>query len=599
MKPFFFLVVFLSFLSQMVCANANALLKNQSLEKALHTQTIEVGKQVKFNAQISGQGRTPFEPIVISQKGASYIKVNFSEFALPKGSYITVSNPSGTEVYRYGDKVSASRTLGANYRDGKKGFSAMSISGNTALVKFIGSDKPWQDGIHKVTIDSFYQGFSEAEVELHKKNSVDVYSTCGVNERRDVMCWADTNPVEFERTRPVARILRGGRNLCTAWRVGSTNLLFTNNHCVSTQSGIEDLEVWFNYQNTTCGGEELAPTTKVAGAQLIKTDYRLDYTLFTVDDFEAIRGFGHFGLDIREPQLDERIYIVQHGAGNPKELAIESDRNADGLCRIDDAIANGRGQNTDTGYYCDTIGGSSGSPVLAASSNNAIALHHFGGCTNQGVRMDLIWPQVATYFDNVIPVGDSGGDPVQSPKADFNVEISELVASFQNSSSDSDGTIVEYLWDFGDGNSSSNVNPIHTYAVGGNYTVSLTVTDNDGLKGIKTKEITVRSQVTSPPLVVTGISGSRRGEIDTFEYEVTEGSSQLNISLRGNNGDADLYVRFGQAPTFGSDGRYDCRKVSNGSNENCTITNPRAGTYFIVVRTWNRFNNLTLRAELE
>ncbi len=46
---------------------------------------------------------------------------------------------------------------------------------------------------------------------------------------------------------------------------------------------------------------------------------------------------------------------------------------------------------------------------------------------------------------------------------------------------DSDGVIVSYLWDFGDGTTGEGKNPVHTYQFPGHYTVSLTVTDNDGL----------------------------------------------------------------------------------------------------------------------
>lgn len=47
-------------------------------------------------------------------------------------------------------------------------------------------------------------------------------------------------------------------------------------------------------------------------------------------------------------------------------------------------------------------------------------------------------------------------------------------------SNDPDGTIVQYYWTFGDGDSSYAQNPSKAYAGGGNFTVTLTVTDNDG-----------------------------------------------------------------------------------------------------------------------
>ena len=72
---------------------------------------------------------------------------------------------------------------------------------------------------------------------------------------------------------------------------------------------------------------------------------------------------------------------------------------------------------------------------------------------------------------NQLPVGDAGGPYIGS-------EGEEI--SFDGSGSyDNDGTIVSYLWDFGDGETSTEQNPIHVYAQDGNYDVWLTVTDDD------------------------------------------------------------------------------------------------------------------------
>ena len=71
-------------------------------------------------------------------------------------------------------------------------------------------------------------------------------------------------------------------------------------------------------------------------------------------------------------------------------------------------------------------------------------------------------------------------------------------------SSDPDGNIVGYAWSFGDGSTGTGVNPSHSYALAGTYTVSLAVTDNDGLTGLQTKTIIVSP---SEPTVPTNTFG--------------------------------------------------------------------------------------------
>jgi V8-like Glu-specific endopeptidase len=68
---------------------------------------------------------------------------------------------------------------------------------------------------------------------------------------------------------------------------------------------------------------------------------------------------------------------------------------ASGNCAVDDPSYNGYDLHTDVSYHCDTEGGSSGSPVISRETNRVIALHHFGGCPNSGVRIDLIYRQVS------------------------------------------------------------------------------------------------------------------------------------------------------------------------------------------------------------
>ncbi|MFC2141191.1 PKD domain-containing protein, partial [Acidobacteriota bacterium] len=81
--------------------------------------------------------------------------------------------------------------------------------------------------------------------------------------------------------------------------------------------------------------------------------------------------------------------------------------------------------------------------------------------------------------------------PNVPPVADFTFTTSDLTANFTDASTDSDGTIVSWLWNFGDGNTSTVQNPSHTYAAAGTYTVTLTVTDDDSATDSVSKPVTV------------------------------------------------------------------------------------------------------------
>jgi len=78
------------------------------------------------------------------------------------------------------------------------------------------------------------------------------------------------------------------------------------------------------------------------------------------------------------------------------------------------------------------------------------------------------------------------------PKMEYNFIEPNVVHFDASKSFDTDGSIVSYIWDFGDGSTGSGINVSHTYSEAGNYRAVLTVTDNKGLKNSCNKNISIK-----------------------------------------------------------------------------------------------------------
>ena len=90
--------------------------------------------------------------------------------------------------------------------------------------------------------------------------------------------------------------------------------------------------------------------------------------------------------------------------------------------------------------------------------------------------------------------------PNDAPVAGFQwFEEAERTIAFNDESNDPDGTIAAYEWRFGDGTTSTEPNPLHTYASAGTYTVTLVVTDDRGATGTETQTVTVTEPEPPPP----------------------------------------------------------------------------------------------------
>ncbi|SEI02395.1 MULTISPECIES: PKD domain-containing protein [unclassified Leifsonia] len=169
----------------------------------------------------------------------------------------------------------------------------------------------------------------------------------------------------------------------------------------------------------------------------------------------------------------------------------------------------------------------------------------------------------------------------QPPVASFTSSVSNLTASFDASaSSDPDGTVASYAWDFGDGTTGTGVNPTHTYGSAGTFTVTLTVTDNQGLAGTPAQNpVTTTLPPNQPP--VASFTASTNGL--TVSVDGT-GSSDPDGTIAGyawDFGDGATATTATASHAYASGGTYtvtltvtDNRGGTNAATKPVTVTAP-------------------------
>lgn len=176
------------------------------------------------------------------------------------------------------------------------------------------------------------------------------------------------------------------------------------------------------------------------------------------------------------------------------------------------------------------------------------------------------------------------------PVANFTSGVTNLTAYFTDTSTDSDGTIASRLWTFGDGTTSTLSNPAKTYATAGTYTVSLTVTDNQGGKASKSGTVTVAAagntectdsnpQALGKNCTRSNLSGAA-GALSYMYLYVPAGTTKIVLTSSGGTGNANLYAN--TLGNWATNTSYNYRSTNSGNSETITINNPPVNTYIYV-----------------
>lgn len=217
------------------------------------------------------------------------------------------------------------------------------------------------------------------------------------------------------------------------------------------------------------------------------------------------------------------------------------------------------------------------------------------GTTGTGVTADHAYAAAGTYTVTLTVTDNRGGTgtlqhpatvvaPNVAPTASFTAAVNALGVQFDAGASvDTDGTIASYAWDFGDGTTGTGVNPSHTYAAAGSFTVHLTVTDDKGLLGETSQAVVTTVPVNQPP--VAAFTPTATGLTVTVDGSASSDPDGTIASYAWNFGDGATGTGATAAHAYAAGGTYtlaltvtDNGGASTTTSQSVTVVAPPAAT---------------------
>ena len=234
------------------------------------------------------------------------------------------------------------------------------------------------------------------------------------------------------------------------------------------------------------------------------------------------------------------MYFNKSGSNVLSYRTFSSESNIVGAARIDSAtgaggvtwtnvrsmfLANGKLYTADTNGDLTRRDWNSATGLPVSGTAVVVSGPSTGDGQDWRARDAFVYAEANHQTPNVLPI------------ANFTSGCDGALCSFTSTSSDPDGTIVDWSWDFGDGTpAGTGANPTHVYAASGTKAVTLTVTDNRGGTATKTVNVDVVVPNKAPVATIapscTGLDCSFSGNLSVdpdgsiVSYEWTFGDSE-------------------------------------------------------------------------
>ncbi len=264
----------------------------------------------------------------------------------------------------------------------------------------------------------------------------------------------------------------------------------------------------------------------IARATALWGDAYWNYKLVESDKSNGVHNH-QFALDLLRDALSKSQQALALLAGNSAPLA---DAGPSKVATTNQPITFDGSASTDldgtiASYNWDFGDGTGSSDKVATHSYNDSGLYYVK-LTVTDNRNGTASATVNMFVNNVAPRANAGPD--------LAVVLGSEVAHDASGSADSDGSIVNYTWDCGDGHICYGIVETHTYDRAGTYAVILAATDDDGAVGIDTKIVNVAAPGGGANLAPIAIAGNDLSTIPDSKVSFNgTGSSDPDGTIAG------------------------------------------------------------------
>ncbi|MDG2245241.1 MAG: trypsin-like peptidase domain-containing protein [Flavobacteriales bacterium] len=365
------------------------MLAEDEINNQFKDQPYRFGKNFVMGKNLSNAGNWHDLPngdrvwlLGISSPGAVSINLSFDQFDLPEGGRLFIYSPDYEHV------------LGAytsENNNNNEGFGTYPIPGEYVVVEYF--EPAEQQGNTLLQIETVTHAYRDVEKAAR---DVGDSGTCNNN----VVC-AVGNPWENE-INSVAMIVVNGNGICTGAMVNNTAsdghpYFLTANHCLG--GSVANWVFRFNWQSTTCAGNNVGAFDTVGGPTLLASNAGTDFALLEINNGNPIpTAYNPFysGWDATGVTPSSQVGI-HHPSGDLKKISF--DNQAAGTATFGGAIC-WRIFDWEDGT---TEPGSSGSPLF--DQNHRIIGQLYGGeasCANNindyYGKFDATYPNVCNWL---------------------------------------------------------------------------------------------------------------------------------------------------------------------------------------------------------